>query len=71
MPFANCKRIPPQANIGFVAESATLLFFYALLCCFGFLGQIAKTVYCAKALQKQVTEPATKCVEFGTSLWNS
>ena len=29
--------------------------FYDLLCCFGFHGQLAKTLYCSKLLQKQAT----------------
>ena len=51
--FVNCKRIPLQAKIRFLADSATLLFFFDFLCCFGFRGRIAKTLYCSKALQKQ------------------
>ena len=53
MHFVNCGRIPQQAKIKFVAESATLLFFFDLLCCFGFHGQIAKILHCSKLLQKQ------------------
>ena len=50
MHFVNCE-FSQQAKIRFVAESATLPFFY-LLCCFGFHGQIYKTLYCSKLLQK-------------------
>ena len=53
--FVNCKRIPQEAKIRFVAESASLLIFFDLLCCFGFHGQKAKTLYCSKSLQKQAT----------------
>ena len=53
MHLMNSKRIPQQAKIMFVAESAMLLFFFDLLCCFGFHGQIAKRLYCSKLLQKQ------------------
>ena len=38
------KRIPQRYKIRFVAESATLLFFFDLLCCLGFLKQILKTL---------------------------
>ena len=31
--FVNCKSIPQQAKIRFVAEPATLLVFFDLLCC--------------------------------------
>ena len=55
MHFVNCKRIPQQAKIRFVAESATLIFFFDLLCCFGFHGRIAKTMRCSKSLEKQAT----------------
>ena len=53
--FVNCKRIPQQAKTRYVVESATLLFFFAPVCWFGFYGQIAKTLNCSKLLQKQVT----------------
>ena len=53
MHFVNCERIPQQAKIRFVAESATLLFFFDLFCCFGFHGQIAKTLISSKSLQKE------------------
>ena len=39
-----CKRIPQQAQIRFVAECATLLHFFDLICCFGFHKQIPKTL---------------------------
>ena len=42
---------PQQAKISFVAESATLLLFVDLLCCFGFHKQIPKSLYCSKSLQ--------------------
>ena len=41
----HCKRNPQQANIRFVAESATLLLFFDLLCCFEFHKQIPKSLY--------------------------
>ena len=53
--FVNCNRIPQLTKFRFVAESATLLFFFDLLCCFGFHGEKAKTLYCSKSLQKQAT----------------
>ena len=53
MYFVNCKRTPQKAKIWFVAESATLIFLFDLLCCFRLHGQIAKTLYCSKSLQKQ------------------
>ena len=37
-----CKRILQQDQIRFVAESATLLFFFDLLCCFGFHNKYLK-----------------------------
>ena len=43
--FVNCKQIPQQAN---------LLFLFDLLCCFGFHGQIAKTLHCSKLLRVQI-----------------
>ena len=46
------KRIPQQANIRFVAESATLLPFFDLLRCFGFYKQMPKTLYRSKLLRK-------------------
>ena len=46
-----CKRILQQAQIRFVAESATLLFFFDLLCCFWFHKQIPKTLYRSSSLQ--------------------
>ena len=46
-------RIPQQEKIRFVPESAKLQFLFHLLCCFGFHGQIAKTLHCSKLLQKQ------------------
>ena len=55
MHFVNCKRIPQQAEIRFVPESAKMQFFLDLLCCLGLHGQIAKTLYCSKLLQKQAT----------------
>ena len=39
-------------QIRFVAESATLLHFSDILCCFGFYEQIPKTLYRSKLLQK-------------------
>ena len=66
--FENCKQIiPQQAKVGFVAEFATLLFFFDLLCCFGFHRQIAKTLFLLKIAPKTVNfaEAATKCVETG------
>ena len=42
--FVHCKRIPQQAKVRFVAESATLLVFFDLLRCFGFDKQIPKTL---------------------------
>ena len=51
--FGNCKRIPQQVEIGFVPESAKLLFFFDLLCHFGFHREIAKTLHCSQLLQKQ------------------
>ena len=45
-----CKRIPQQVKIKFVAESATLLLFFDLLCCFGFHKQIHKKFYRSKSL---------------------
>ena len=69
MHFANCKWIPQQAKNIIVAESATLLFFFDLLCCFEFHGQIAKTHYrsktCRKLLEKQKTLRSLL-----QSLWN-
>ena len=47
----SCKRIPQQAQIRFVAESAKLLLFFDLLCCFGFHKK-PKTLYRSKLLQK-------------------
>ena len=41
----HCMRNPQQAKIRFVAESATLLLFFDLLCCFGFHKQIPKSLY--------------------------
>ena len=52
MHSVHCKRISQLAKIRFVAESATLLLFFDLLRCFGFLRQIPKTLYCSKSLQK-------------------
>ena len=51
--FVNYKRIPQQTKIRFIVESATLLFFFDLLCCFGFHVQIATTLYCSKLLQNR------------------
>ena len=36
----HCKRNPQQAKIRFVAESAALLLFFDLRCCFGFLNYL-------------------------------
>ena len=55
MHSVKCTRIPQQAKIKYVAESGTLLFFFDLLCCFGFQEQIAKTLCCSKSLQKETT----------------
>ena len=49
--FVKSKRIPQQAEIRFIAESAKLLFLN-ILCCFGFHEQLVKILYCSKALQK-------------------
>ena len=35
-----------------IAESTTMLFFFDLPCCFGFHGQIAKTLYSSTSLRK-------------------
>ena len=39
--FWECKRIPQQAKSRFVAESQASIFFFDLLRCFGFHGQIS------------------------------
>ena len=49
----HCKRNSQQAKIRFIKESATLLLFFDLRCCFGFHKQISKTLYRSKLLQKQ------------------
>ena len=46
--IVNCRRIPLQAQIKFVAKSAALLIFFDLV----FHKQIAKTMYRRKLLQK-------------------
>ena len=40
-----CKQNPQQAKIRFVAESATLLLFFDILCCFGLqkVGEFAES----------------------------
>ena len=48
----HCKRIPQQAQLRFVAESATVLHFFDLFCCFGFHKQNPKTLYRSKSLEK-------------------
>ena len=53
MLFVNGRPIPQKAKITFVAEPATMLLFFDFLCCFTFHGQVAKTLYCSKSLQKQ------------------
>ena len=55
MHFVSMKRFPRQANKIIVAEPAGFVLFFDLLCCFGFHGQIAKTLYCSKLLQKQAS----------------
>ena len=48
-----CKRVPQQAKIRFVAESAALLLFFDLLAVLdSFQKQIPKTLYRSKLLQK-------------------
>ena len=47
----HCKRNPQQAKNRFVAESATLLLFFDLLCCFGFHKQVPKSLYRSKSLE--------------------
>ena len=54
--YVHCKRIPQQAQIRFVVESATLLHFIDLLCCFGSTNKYLKqcTVQnCSKILEKR------------------
>ena len=46
------KRNPQLAKIIFVAESATLLLFSDLQCCFGFHKQTPNSLYRSKSLQK-------------------
>ena len=41
----HCKRVPQQAKIRFVAESAALQLFFNLLGCFGFHRLILETLY--------------------------
>ena len=65
MHYLNCKRTPQQAKVRFVAEPATLLFLFELLCCFGFHAQIDKTLYYLKALQK-----AAKLRNLQPNVWN-
>ena len=48
----HCNGNPQQAKIRFVAESATLLLFFDLLCCLGFHKQIPKSLYRSKSLEK-------------------
>ena len=50
MQLVNFKRISQQAKIKFVAEFATLFFFFDLLFCFGFHKQIANTEYHSNSL---------------------
>ena len=62
--FMHCKRIPQQAKIRSVAESATLLLFFDLLRCFEFNKQIPKTLYRSKSLHKKgFAESATVFAE--------
>ena len=70
--FCECKRIPQQAKSRFVAESATLIFFFDLLCCFGFHEQIAKILHRSKLLRKQANlgNLQPNCGESGSSLWS-
>ena len=51
--FVNCKQIPHQAKIRFVSESAILLLFFDLLCCFGLNKQLAETLHFSKLLQNR------------------
>ena len=53
MHLVNCRWIPQQAKITFVAESATLLLYFDLVGCFGLHKQISKTLYRSKSFQKQ------------------
>ena len=70
MLFVICKRIPQQAQLRFVVESATLLIFFDLLCCHIFHKQIAKTLHRSKTLMKQASlRNPQKICGIRNSLW--
>ena len=65
----HCKRNPQQAKFRYVAESANLLLFFDLLCCFGFCKQIPKSLYRSKLLEKKPISPAAKRKRFEANLF--
>ena len=50
--FVNCKLIAQQKKKSDLPRNLQHCYFFYLLCCFGFHGEIAKTLRCSKLLQK-------------------